>query len=148
VSQPLSRDPTIPPTDPDTGAAGTTVGAAGQPVASRWKLVALADDGSEVRRFQLREGDNLVGSASPGEGIQPEVDLGPLDPAKNVSRRHAIISIRGDRVFLADHPGTANRGSRNGTWLDGVRVTATPVEVTERSDIAFAHLHFRLSTRA
>jgi hypothetical protein len=48
-------------------------------------------------------------------------------------------------VFLADHPGPGNRGSRNGTWVDGVRITSTPVEVTERSDIAFAQLRFRVS---
>jgi pSer/pThr/pTyr-binding forkhead associated (FHA) protein len=115
---------------------------------SRWQLVVLASDGSEADRFPLREGDNLVGSASPGEGIHPDVDLGPFDPTKNVSRQHAVISVRGDHVFLADHPGDANRGSRNGTWVDGVRITATPVEVTERSDIAFAQLRFRVRTRA
>jgi pSer/pThr/pTyr-binding forkhead associated (FHA) protein len=114
---------------------------------SRWELVALASDGSEVRRFALKEGDNLVGSESAGEGIHPDVDLGPLDLAKNVSRRHALISVHGDRLFLADHAGTGNRGSRNGTWVDGVRIASTPVEVSAHSDIAFAQLHFRVSAR-
>jgi pSer/pThr/pTyr-binding forkhead associated (FHA) protein len=64
-----------------------------------------------------------------------------------VSRRHAIISVQGDRVFLADHPGSGNRGSRNGTWVNGVRITFTPVELTEKSDTAFAQLRFRVRTR-
>ncbi len=127
------------PAAPQTAAA---------PVWSRWQLVTLASDGSEGQSFTLKEGANLVGCASPGEGIHPEVDLGPLDPANNVSRRHAIISVQGDRVFLADYPGSGNRGSRNGTWIDGARITSTPVEVTERSAIAFAQLRFRVAGQA
>jgi pSer/pThr/pTyr-binding forkhead associated (FHA) protein len=64
-----------------------------------------------------------------------------------VSRQHALISVRGDHVFLADHPGPGGRGSRNGTWVDGVRITATPVEVSDRSEISFAQTRFRLLTR-
>jgi pSer/pThr/pTyr-binding forkhead associated (FHA) protein len=61
-----------------------------------------------------------------------------------VSRRHALFTVEGERILLADHPGSGNRGSRNGTWVDGVRIACTPVEVTEASEIAFAQLRFRL----
>lgn len=40
--------------------------------------------------------------------------------------------------------GPARRASRNGTWVDGVRIACTPVEVTEASEIAFAQLRFRV----
>lgn len=47
-----------------------------------------------------------------GRSLTADVELEDL----SVSRRHALIVVEGDDVFLLDE------GSRNGTWLNGHRV--------------------------
>ncbi len=70
----------------------------------------LAIDGT---RFPLRYDDNLIGRASPSEGIVPAVDLGAVDRSGSTSRRHAKIGKDDQAVFLED------LGSSNGTRLNG-----------------------------
>ena len=50
-----------------------------------------------------------------GRSITADIELEDL----SVSRRHALIVVEGDDVFLLDE------GSRNGTWLNGHRVKRT-----------------------
>ena len=76
--------------------------------ASPWRLVY---DGREVA---LREGANIVGREGPG--------VLRID-APTVSRRHARLTISTAGVTCED------LGSKNGTWIDNVRVTtATPAD--------------------
>ena len=39
--------------------------------------------------FLHREGDTLIGRGDPVTGINPDVDLAPIDPQRSTSRRHA-----------------------------------------------------------
>lgn len=72
--------------------------------------VALIADG---HKFVLANGENVLGR-------DPEAEVFLDDAA--VSRRHARITVRGSRATLED------LGSKNGTFLDGKRVTApTPL---------------------
>jgi FHA domain len=63
--------------------------------------------------FPLRYDVNLIGRASPGEGIVPQVDLSQADTSGTVSRKHARIGKDDSSVFLED------LGSSNGTRHNG-----------------------------
>jgi DNA-binding winged helix-turn-helix (wHTH) protein len=82
-------------------------------------------------RIPLYAGENVV-----GRGPAATVRVG-LDPAavlrgdpEGVSRRHAIIVVAGDATTLHD------LSSKNGTFVDGVRVTS-PATLAHGSQIRF-----------
>jgi len=72
------------------------------------------------QRFALDagRGEFLVGRIDPVTGITPEINLGPLDTARTLSRRHAKLLRQGALLFLREEVGTAN-----GTFLNGQRLT-------------------------
>lgn len=61
----------------------------------------------------------LVGRPDPATGAIPEINLGPLDLARSLSRRHARLLVDASGVSLREEPGVAN-----GTWVNGERVAA------------------------
>jgi pSer/pThr/pTyr-binding forkhead associated (FHA) protein len=61
----------------------------------------------------------LVGRPDPATGAIPEINLGPLDLARSLSRRHARLLVAGNTVSLREEPGVAN-----GTWVNGERLAA------------------------
>ncbi|MGD9904794.1 MAG: winged helix-turn-helix domain-containing protein [Vicinamibacterales bacterium] len=71
--------------------------------ASDWRLIL------DHREIVLREGETVLGRA----GADVVVIDGPT-----VSRHHAVVRVTGDRAVVED------LGSKNGTWLDGRRLTA------------------------
>jgi DNA-binding winged helix-turn-helix (wHTH) protein len=77
-------------------------------------LVAIGED-----EIGLVEGENLI-----GRGEEARVRL----EHEKVSRRHAKIIVRGDRAVLED------LGSKNGTWLNGKRVS-TPAQLADGNEI-------------
>jgi pSer/pThr/pTyr-binding forkhead associated (FHA) protein len=86
---------------PGTGPGGVTVW--GSPDAGyRFRLLQLLEGGVRGAAFPLREGDNLLGR-----------EVGDLTfPTDGfVSGRHALLSVRGDKVVVRD------LGSSNGTFL-------------------------------
>lgn len=68
------------------------------------------------REFPLRYDENLVGRASPGEGINPEVDLSAVDTTGSVSRRHAKIGKDDSSIWVEDL-GSSNGSRHNGQAL-------------------------------
>lgn len=91
-----------------------------QPVATAGQGIPLklvhADTGSE---FSLATGraEMLVGRPDPVTGLLPDINLGPLDQARSVSRRHAKIVNEGGCLFLREEVGTTN-----GTFVNGERL--------------------------
>lgn len=84
------------------------------------------------QRFPLESGRDefLVGRIDPVTGITPEINLGPLDTARSLSRRHAKLLRQGALLFVREEVGTAN-----GTFINGQRLatgTATPVKPGDR----------------
>jgi phosphoserine phosphatase RsbU/P len=63
--------------------------------------------GGEILRLPLAQGTYLIGR-------ERHCDLALPDPA--VSREHAEVRVEPDRILLRD------MGSRNGTWVNGVRL--------------------------
>lgn len=82
----------------------------------------LLTNGAERIRFALdRERVSI--------GRSPENDI-VLDNEPTISRFHAVLERNGDRWLLRD------LGSRNGTWLNGERVTdAMPFESADEARI-------------
>ena len=68
-------------------------------------------------------GEFLVGRPDPASGIRPEVDLGPFDQNRTLSRRHAKILKRDGAYFVREDSGTTN-----GTYVNEERLQ-TGVEV-------------------
>lgn len=66
-----------------------------------------------------------VGRVDPVTGIQPEVDLTPIDPERSSSRRHARLYREDGTVWVVEEIGTLN-----GTFLNGARLdTAVPAAI-------------------
>lgn len=94
--------------------------------ASRFQLRGEVD-GTE-RSFPLLPGTNHVGSLD----VSNELVL----PARGVSRCHAEIEVEADAVTVRD------LGSKNGTFVDGVRVSEAPAQIG--SEIRIGSISLRL----
>jgi predicted component of type VI protein secretion system len=97
-------------------------------------------DATATPEFQLRhaEGsvqipagkdDCLIGRPDPATGAIPEINLGPLDHARSLSRRHARLHQAGGTVTLSEEPGVSN-----GTWVNGERLAAGQKVVLKSGD--------------
>ncbi len=75
--------------------------------------------GDEELAVPAGKTDLLVGRPDPATGAIPEVNLGPFDSARTLSRRHARLLLAEGRWMLREEPGVAN-----GTWLNGERLRA------------------------
>ncbi|MCU0515044.1 MAG: response regulator [Anaerolineae bacterium] len=65
------------------------------------------------------EDEVLIGRNDPARGVKPEIDLDPFNGQdKGVSRRHALLYARDNRVLLRDE------GSANGTFINGQALIA------------------------
>lgn len=82
----------------------------------------------EGRRHLLYEGENSVGRSPDCRVVLAE---------RTVSRRHAIIVIEGDTIFIEDC------GSTNGTFVNGQRITRSRARLTDT--IGFGVLRATLS---
>jgi CRP-like cAMP-binding protein len=82
--------------------------------------------------FPLATGpETTIGRRDPVTGINPEVDLTPVDTQRSISRRHAKIHRRGGKFFLAEEIGTMN-----GTFLNGNRLeTGVPTEMSPGDEV-------------
>jgi hypothetical protein len=89
----------------------------------------VGDDAERAYRFPLSEGRHRVGR---GE----RADIGLED--RSVSREHAEILVDGESVWVRD------LGSRNGTWINEVRVQGT-TEIQSGDRIRFGGLSFHLA---
>jgi hypothetical protein len=79
------------------------------------KLVHV-DSGSEFA-LSTNKHEMLIGRPDPVTGLLPEINLGPLDSQRSLSRRHAKIVNEGGLMFLREEVGTTN-----GTFINGERV--------------------------
>ncbi len=109
------------------------------PQPSAFRLVV---PGGKAEFFLHTEGDTLIGRGDPVTGITPDVDLGPLDPQRSTSRRHAKIYPMGGRLYLMEEIGVMN-----GTFVNGSRVvTGTPIPVSGGDELRFGLVSLTLQT--
>jgi CRP-like cAMP-binding protein len=76
--------------------------------------------------FHLAAGaETMIGRRDPVTGIDPDIDLTPVDTQRSISRRHAKVYRRGEKFFLCEEIGTMN-----GTFANGARLeTGVPTEI-------------------
>jgi CRP-like cAMP-binding protein len=89
------------------------------------------------------EPETAIGRRDPVTGIQPEIDLSPVDLQRSVSRRHAKIYRQDGRFFLIEEIGTVN-----GTFVNGQRVeTGVPVEIKPGEEVRFGLVDLFFETK-
>lgn len=75
----------------------------------------------------------LVGRPDPVTGINPEINLGPLDAGRSLSRRHAKVLSNADGFWVREEVGTAN-----GTFVNDERLQpGTPVKLNPGDRLRF-----------
>jgi pSer/pThr/pTyr-binding forkhead associated (FHA) protein len=109
------------------------------PQGSAFRLVSPSGN---AEFFLHPEGDTLIGRGDPVTGITPDVDLGPLDPQRSTSRRHAKIYPLAGKLYLMEEIGVMN-----GTFVNGSRVaTGTPIPVSGGDELRFGLVALTLQT--
>ena len=108
-------EPLMTPVPPARVAATPVVQAGGQ-------TLTLLHAQSQQRFVLEARHEFLVGRPDPVTGTTPEINLGPLDVQRSLSRRHAKLLRDGDRYSVREEVGTLN-----GTWVNAER--AKPGEV-------------------
>jgi len=84
--------------------------------------------------FTLASGaETIIGRLDRQTGFTPDVDITPLDAERTLSRRHAKIVVRDGEYFVREEIGT-----RNGTFVNGVRVqTGVDVKLSSGDRVRF-----------
>lgn len=89
------------------------------------------DSGMELHLAAGEE--TAVGRRDPVTGIEPDIDLTPIDSQRSISRRHATIFRRGGKFYVREEIGTMN-----GTFINDERIqTGVPVEFTDGDEVRF-----------
>lgn len=84
----------------------------------------------------------LVGRPDPVTGVQPEINLGPLDAQRTLSRRHAKILREGGLYFVREEVGTTN-----GTFINGERLkTGATVPLKSGDRLRFGSIDVQFAT--
>jgi hypothetical protein len=108
--------------------------AAPEPAAAAPARAARIVDPASGKAFAL---DGLVeatiGRVDRATGFTPDIDITPLDAERTLSRRHAKIVSRDGAFYLREEIGT-----RNGTFVNGVRVqTGVDVKLSTGDRLRF-----------
>jgi hypothetical protein len=89
--------------------------------------------------------ETTVGRVDPVTGIHPDVDLTPVDSKRSISRRHAKMRREDDGTFSV----VEDVGTMNGTFVNGVRLTAgRPVPVADGDTVVFGTIQCRFEVGA
>jgi len=89
--------------------------------------------------------ETTVGRIDPVTGINPEVDLTPVDSKRSISRRHARVKREPDGTFSV----VEDVGTMNGTFVNGVRLAAgRPAPVVSGDTVVFGTIQCRFEIDA
>ena len=113
---PKPEPPKPEPPKPEPPVPAATKPEPAKPARAKAWVLRHADSVIEV---PAGKSECLVGRPDPATGAIPEINLGPLDLARSLSRRHARLLVDATGVSLREEPGVAN-----GTWVNGERVAA------------------------
>ncbi len=100
------------------------------PAAAAQNLALRIVASGQVLLLEPERSEFLVGRPDPVTGIQPEINLGPFDTMRTLSRRHAKILKEGGLYFVREEVGTTN-----GTFVNGERIktgAAVPLKSGDR----------------
>lgn len=122
VSAPVVAAAVAPPSKPIAEAAKaapavrTPAAVAAKPAVDLALRVIAAD---QVIALDPARSDFLIGRPDVTTSVMPEIDLGPFDAARTLSRRHARIVRDGHGYLLREDAATTN-----GTFVNGERLQA------------------------
>jgi hypothetical protein len=139
ATSPVAAAPAPAAPAPAASAPVAPAPSASSPAASAGPALLHAASG---QRFPLESGrdEYLIGRVDPVTGITPEINLGALDTARSLSRRHAKLLRQGVLLFLREEVGTAN-----GTFVNGQRIaTGEPVPVKPGDRLRFGTIDIEL----
>jgi CRP-like cAMP-binding protein len=87
--------------------------------------------------------ETTVGRIDPVTGIHPDIDLTPVDAKRSTSRRHARVRREEDGTFSV----IEDVGTMNGTFVNGVRLTAgRAVPINPGDAVTFGTIQCRFET--
>jgi hypothetical protein len=124
-----SPAPAPPPPKPVVDAAPTPPPPAPKPAAPTGLAMRIAANGDVVTLDPMRT-QFLIGRPDPATGAKPEIDLGPFDVQRTLSRRHATLLREGSQYSVREDAATTN-----GTYLNGERLQtgiAMPVKAGDK----------------
>jgi hypothetical protein len=103
--------------------------------------LALRHVGSgQILLLDPQRSEFLVGRPDPVTGTQPEINLGPFDVSRTLSRRHAKILREGSLYSVREEVGTTN-----GTFVNGERIkTGTAVPLKPKDRVRFGSIEVDL----
>ena len=110
--------------------------------AGPWATLHVGDG---RQAFELKQRDEFtLGRGDKNSASRPDIDLSPFDAYTNgVSRLHAVIRRRKDRIVLMD------LDSANGTSINGRRLVSRHEAVLEDGDVlALGALKIRVRVKA
>ncbi|MEE2775360.1 MAG: FHA domain-containing protein [Acidobacteriota bacterium] len=94
--------------------------------------------------FRLSVGsETTVGRRDPLTGVDPDVDLSPVDQHRSINRVHAKVYHRGTKFFVREEIGASN-----GTFISDEKLeTGVPAELNDGDRLRFglAKLLFRVN---
>jgi len=114
---------------PAADAVPTPPPPAPKPAAPAGLAMRVAANGEIVPLDPMRT-QFLIGRPDPATGTKPEIDLGPFDVQRTLSRRHATVLREGAQYFVREDAATTN-----GTFLNGERLqtgVAMPVKAGDK----------------
>ncbi|MGH8041126.1 MAG: cyclic nucleotide-binding domain-containing protein [Rudaea sp.] len=139
---PAPSPPPAPPSPPAPKPAAAPVPVPVQapkpaaPVGLALRIVA----GGQLVALDAMRTQFQIGRPDPATGAQPEIDLGPFDIQRTLSRRHAKILREGAQYFVREDAATTN-----GTYLNGERVqTGVNVPVKPGDKLRFGSIEVEL----
>lgn len=111
-----------------------------KPVAPAGLALRIAASGDRVPLDPMRM-QFLIGRPDPATGTKPEIDLGPFDVQRTLSRRHATLLREGTQYFVREDAATTN-----GTYLNGERLqTGIKMPVKAGDTLRFGSIEVELT---
>lgn len=102
------------------------------------EIYRLVSADAKTEFYLNRDGDTLIGRADPVTGINPDVDLTPLDTQRSTSRRHGKIYQLNNVFYLMEEIGVMN-----GTYVNDRRLTTgTPAPIKDGDVLKFGLIPF------
>lgn len=109
-------------------------------VAAATRLALRVTAGGQIVALDPARSEFLVGRPDPATGATPEIDLGPFDLNRTLSRRHAKILRDGTLYFVREDSATTN-----GTYLNGERLqTGVAVPLKPGDKLRFGSIEVEL----
>jgi len=104
------------------------------------RMALLVSGTGQMIALDPARSEFLVGRPDPATGMTPEIDLGPFDSNRTLSRRHAKIVSEGAQYFLRE-----DNATMNGTYVNGERLqTGVNVALKPGDKLRFGSIEVEL----